>query len=215
MARPLHVLAVVVVVVLMHGSAALAGGCVFFDPGSTTVDNYEPISGEQRAAWIACGTFGVSSLAIGAANASFPRWFNTLDEWKRAQAGFAERFGRRELNVAVSHGVEGGLGAIWGEEPRYVRLGDRSGLWRRVGYSLLIVVAAQRRNGGLAPAWGRYSGNVASKALESISLPSESSGFGETAKRTAEGYLMGNAVGNLLGEFGPDLGSWVKSRFRR
>jgi hypothetical protein len=116
-------------------SDASAQGCVWWDSGSTTVGTYSAITREQRAAWIACGTVGVSSVGIGLANAAVPGWYNTLEDWKRAEAGLAARFGHREADVTVSNRVEAGLGALWGEEPRYVPMGRAShaGVASRLG----------------------------------------------------------------------------------
>jgi hypothetical protein len=198
-------------------SDTAAQGCVWWDPGSTTVGSYSAITSQQRAEWIACGTAGVSSVGIGLINAAVPGWYNTLEDWKKAEAGLPARFGHREADVTVSNGVEAGLGAIWGEEPRYVPMGraDRASVASRLGYALLTVVAAERRDGHLAPAWGRYAGNLASSALDAFWLPADLTGWQHAAVRSTEAMLIGRSVANLWDEFRPDLLAVTARIFRR
>ena len=95
----LRVFALAGVLVASGGvSDAAAQGCVWWDSGSTTLGSYNAITNEQRAKWIACGSAGVSSIGIGLVNAAVPGWYNTLDDWKKAEAGLPARFGHREAD---------------------------------------------------------------------------------------------------------------------
>ena len=71
------------------------------------------------------------------------------------------------------------------------------------------VLLAPRRDGHLAPAWGRYAGNVFNNTIENTWLPPSVTTPGRTALGTAAG-LAGRLGGNLWDEFWPDV--WRRIR---
>ena len=110
--------------------------------------------------------------------------------------------------MAISNTIEGGLGALWGEDPRYI-LSGRHGVWPRARCALKTVFLGQRSNGHLAPAWARHAGNVFNNVIENAWLPPSAITRGQTTLRSANGFL-GRAAGNLWKEFWPD----VRKRFK-
>jgi hypothetical protein len=112
-------------------------------------------------------------------------------------------------DVSISNTIEGGLGAIWGERPDYLRSG-RKGFRPRLGYALKTVFLAYRPDGRLAPAWGRYAGNTVNNLIENTWLPPSVTTARQTALRSANGFL-GRLLGNLWEEFWPD----VRKRLRK
>ncbi|HEX3704702.1 MAG TPA: hypothetical protein VHU82_15335 [Vicinamibacterales bacterium] len=164
---------------------------------------YVPITGLQRIDWIVDGTIGRRSLGVGVLADIWQTGFNVPDEWGRSWDGIGKRYLEREADVAISSTIEAGAGAIWGEDPRYVRSGRR-GLWPRTRYALKTVFLAQRRDGRLAPAWGRYAGNVFNNVIENAWLPPSATTTGQTVVRSVNGFL-GRAGGNLFDEFWPDV----------
>ncbi len=165
--------------------------------------SYVPITGLQRVNWIVAGTIGPRSLAVGVLADAWQTGFNVPEEWGRSWSGVGKRYLEREVDVAISSTIEAGTGAIWSEDPRYIPSGRR-GLWPRVRYALKTVVLAQRPDGHLAPAWGRYAGNVFNNVIENAWLPPSQTTTGQTALRSANGFL-GRAGGNLFDEFWPDV----------
>jgi hypothetical protein len=175
-----------------------------------TADAYEPINGAQRVNWIVDGTIGRRSLfAVGPLATVWQTGFNTPGEWGRGVSGIAKRYAEREADVAISNTLEAGLGALWGEDPRYVPSG-RKGIWPRARYAIKTVVLAQRRDGSLKPAWGRYAGNVVNNLIENTWLPPSMTTGRQTAWRGSLG-LLGRLGGNAWEEFWPD----VVRHFRR
>ena len=65
------------------------------------------------------------------------------------------------------------------------------------------VVLAPRRDGRLAPAWGRFAGNVVNNVIENAWLPPSVTTPAQTALRSVDG-LAGRLIGNLWDEFWPD-----------
>ena len=66
------------------------------------------------------------------------------------------------------------------------------------------MVLAQRRDGSLKPAWGRYAGNVLNNLIENTWLPPSITTGGQTAWRSGLG-LLGRLGGNAWEEFWPDV----------
>jgi hypothetical protein len=177
---------------------------------SLTADAYVPITGEQRVDWIVDGTIGRQSLLlVGPLATIWSTGFNTPSEWGRTWSGAAKRYAEREADVAISNTIEAGVGALWGEDPRYIPSG-RKGIWPRARYAIKTVVLAQRPDGSLKPAWGRYAGNVFNNLIENAWLPPSVTTPGQTAWRSGLG-LLGRLGGNAWEEFWPD----VRKRFRK
>jgi hypothetical protein len=169
-----------------------------------TAANYVPITTRERVDWIVGGTIGVRSLTVvGPLAAGWLTAFNSPEEWGRTWKGVGQRYAEREADVAISNTLEGGLGALWGEDPRYIRSG-RKGIWPRARYAIKTVLLAQRPDGTLKPAWGRFAGNTLNNVIENAWLPPSVTTPGQTALRSASG-LLGRLVGNLWDEFWPDV----------
>ena len=176
-----------------------------------TADTYAPITGPQRVDWIVDGTIGRRSLTlIGPLATVWQTGFNTPEEWGRGLSGIAKRYAQREADVAISNTIEAGLGAIWGEDPRYIRSG-RKGIWPRARYAMKTVFLAQGRDGMLRPAWGRYAGNTLNNVIENAWLPPSMTTPGQTALRSGMGFL-GRLGGNAWEEFFPDVIRYFKNR---
>jgi len=155
------------------------------------------------------GTVGPRSLiVVGPLSAAWSTALNSPEEWGQSWSGFGKRYLQREADVAISNTIEAGLGAIWGEDPRFVP-SNRRGIWPRARFAMKTVVLAPRRDGRLAPAWGRYGGTVFNNLIENTWLPPSVTTPGQTALAMAAG-LAGRLGGNLWDEFWPDV--WRRIR---
>jgi hypothetical protein len=179
-------------------------------PTAITAASYVPVDPAQRMTWIIDGTIGPRSLFIvGPLATAWETGFNMPSEWQRSWSGFGKRYAQREADVAISNTIEAGLGAIWGEDPRYIPSGRR-GIGPRARYAIKTTFLAQRRDGRLAPAWGRYAGNVVNNLIENTWLPPSATRPGQTVLRSAFG-LLSRLGGNAWEEFWPD----VRRRFKK
>jgi hypothetical protein len=168
-----------------------------------------PITAGQRVYWVVDGTVGLRSLlAVGPYSAAWFTAWNTPEEWGRTWSGFGKRYLQREADVAISSSMEAGLGAIWGEDPRFVP-SRRHGIWPRARFAMKTAFLAPRRDGHLAPAWGRYASNVFNNVIENTWLPPSVTTPGQTAYRSAAG-MGGRVVGNLWDEFWPDAWKYLR-----
>jgi hypothetical protein len=129
--------------------------------------------------------------------------------WGGSWSGFGKRFASREAQMTISNALEAGIGAAWGEDPRYLRSG-RAGVWSRTGYAAKTVFVAHRRDGRLAPAWARYVGGIGGNLVANTWLPPSSTTASHSVRRIGNGYL-GRFVSNLWTEFWPD----VRNRFTK
>jgi hypothetical protein len=180
-------------------------------PTAVTADAYVPITTAQRVDWIVDGTIGRRSLTIiGPLATVWQTGFNTPEEWGRGASGIAKRYAEREADVAISNTIEAGLGALWGEEPRYIASG-RKGIWPRARYALKTSVLAQGRDGRLRPAWGRYAGNTLNNLIENSWLPPSMTTGTQTAVRCGMGFVT-RMGGNLWEEFWPDIARRFKKK---
>jgi hypothetical protein len=178
--------------------------CQAAEPAEVSADAYVPITGAQRVNWIVDGVIGRKSLmVVGPLAAIWQTGWNTPEEWGRSPSGFAKRYGERLADVAISNSIEGGLGALWGEEPRYIQ-SARKGLWPRVRYALKTSVVTQGRDGRLRPAWARYAGNTLNNVIENAWLPPSQTTATMTAVRSGMGFVT-RMGGNLWEEFWPDV----------
>ena len=105
--------------------------------------------------------------------------------------------------MTISNAIESGLGAAWGEDPRYFRSG-RTGVWVRVRYAAKTVFVARRRDGHVAPAWARYAGGIGSNLVANTWLPPSATTASQNVRRIGNGFL-GRFVSNLWLEFWPDV----------
>jgi hypothetical protein len=166
------------------------------------VPERRPITAAERRQWVLDAVFAPDSLASAMATSA---WHSALDaprEWD-GPAGFGQRVLAAQADTAISKSVEAGLGALWGEDPRRTSSGRR-GTGARFAYALETVVLAPRRDGHLAPAWGRFAGIAVSSTVQNAWLPSRLTTPKETFGRMA-GTLAARLAVNLLTEFGPDL----------
>ena len=182
-------------------------------PAADTEKAPAPINGIERINWIVEGMLGPRSLAVGAIASTWQTSWRIPDEWSRSAFGFRERYLEREADVAISNTIEAGLGALWGEDPRYIRA-PRGSARSRAAHAIKTVVLAPRADGQLKPAWGRFAGNVFNNVIENAWLPPSMTTPGQTALRSANG-LLGRLAGNLWDEFWPDIRTRLGHRVRR
>ena len=125
---------------------------------------YRGITGKQRVRWSVKGTIGLESLGLGILTAGQATAQNDPHEYGPHWDGFGKRYGMRLTGVATEHAMEAGLGALWGEDPRYFRSDD--GAYReRIKHVIVSTFAAYQADGHFGPTDAR------SQCREAISSP--------------------------------------------
>jgi hypothetical protein len=175
----------------------------FDGASSSSSDARQPITAKQRIDWVVKGTIGPESMAGGLFSAGWGTLFNSPREYGPGWQGFGERYGMRLTGIATSNIMEAGLGAIWGEDPRYVR--DAGAPFKnRLGHAVKMTFMAQNRNGDLMPAYSRFMAIPASNFLSNSWRADSDATVDRAAIRTGLGFL-GRMGGNTFKEFWPDV----------
>ena len=164
---------------------------------------YQPITGKERVAWAAVESFGPESLLVGTLTAGIGTGRDSPEEYGPHWDGFAKRYGMRFTGIAASNTIEAGLGAIWGEDPRYVRNPDLP-FKKRLGNVFLLSFAARNRQGNLRPAYARYIAIPGNNFLSNTWRVSSESTTSAALTRTGYGVLS-EVASNAWNEFWPDV----------
>jgi hypothetical protein len=174
------------------------------DPSVTAPNDVPPpITGIGRLDWAVKSTIGPASLWTGVLNSTWGTAFNHPREYGESFEGFAKRYGLRLTGVAASNVTEAGLGALWGEDPRYHR--DRAEAFRsRFHRTLKMTFLSETRDGRLTPAYARYIAIAGTNVLSDAWRPNSDRGPVNTIDRIGMGF-GGRLLGNMWEEFWPDV----------
>jgi hypothetical protein len=180
-------------------SRQLLPGTLASSSSSSSSDALQPINGRERIQWAVRRTIGTGALVSAAWGTLFdvPREYGT--HWQ----GFGERYGTRLATLGVSNTMEAGLGAIWGEDPRYVR-DPGAPFNNRVGHAIKMTFMAENRDGGLMPAYARFVAIPSSNFLSNAWRPDSDDTLGRASVRTGLRFL-GRMGSNTFQEFWPDV----------
>ncbi len=184
-------------------SDADASSSAFNAASSSSSDARQPITARQRVEWVAKGTIGPEGLAGELFGAGWDTLFNQPKTYGPHWEGFGDRVGMSIAGNAVSNTMEAGLGAIWGEDPRYTRdTDDRFG--HRLGHVVKMTFMAQNRDGQVIPAYARFIAIPGSNFLSNAWRAPGDDEAGNAAVRTGLGFL-GRMGSNTFDEFWPDV----------
>jgi hypothetical protein len=157
----------------------------------------------QRLTWFDTKTFGISNLGGSIPGAALQTIRDRPHEAGPHWEGFAERYGVSVSTNAVSNGLEAGLGAIWGEDPRYLRDGARVPFKSRLGHIVKWTVVAPGRGGELRPAYARFIAYAGSSFMSNAWREPSDTTTEHSLDRIAFG-LLGRMGSNTFDEFWPD-----------
>jgi hypothetical protein len=166
-----------------------------------------PITGGGRFEWAIMNTINLPSFGAGLISSGLGTYNNQPHEYGTSLKGFEKRFGIRLTGVAVSNTMEAGLGAVWGEDPRYPRAAGQP-FGQRIGHVVKMTFLAPNQDGGIRPAYARYAAIAGSNTISNAWRADSDRTFDHTAIRIGFGFL-GRMTSNTFFEFWPDL----KERF--
>jgi hypothetical protein len=172
-------------------------------PTAPPINAPAPITGKERLDWAVKSTIGPGSLMTGVVEAEWGTLFNRPKEYGEGINGTGKRFGLRLSSVGTSNLLEAGLGAIWGEDPRY-RVGHVDTARGHLSHAWKMTFLADRVDGTVAPAYARYIAYAASNAVSEAWRPDSQRTVGNTTLRIGERFA-GRLVGNIFKEYWPSL----------
>jgi hypothetical protein len=174
---------------------------------SLSIKPYHSIDGRQRVKWFVGSTVGLETLTIGLFSAGFGTARDNPKEYGGSWVGFGKRYGMRLTGVSTGNAMEAGLGALWGEDPRYFRT-YRQALKGRLRSVVIMTFLAHGRDGQLMPAYARYISTPGNNFLSNSWRPDSEANTRSALLRTGWGFLglMGK---NTFTELWPDLRRYV------
>jgi hypothetical protein len=164
---------------------------------------YEPITGEQRLKWFANASLGPSSLLTGAASAGIDTLRNDPREYGPHWGGFGQRYGFRLVNRTVSSGMEVGVGALWGEDPRYHRVPEKP-TGARIRNIVRLTFVTHNRAGNEMPAYARFLAVPSAAFLSNTWRPDSTNSTSDALNRIGVSFAT-QMLSNAFNEFWPDV----------
>ena len=165
--------------------------------------SYVPITPRQRLHWLLADTMGPAHLGAGVFTAAIGTALDRPKEYGPGWPGFGKRYGIRLTGTATGNVIEAGVGALWGEDPRYFRAPEKS-FGARVGHVIKQTFLARRRDGKSAPAYARFIAIPGNNFLSNTWRADSEADNPHAAVRTLEGFA-GRMAGNAFREFWPDV----------
>ncbi len=164
---------------------------------------FAAVTSWQRMKWFDEKTFGVSNLGGSIPGAAWRTFRDRPVEAGTHWKGFGERYGVAVSTTAVSNAMEAGLGAIWGEDPRYRRDGAALSFKSRLGHVVKWTVVAPNRNGELRPAYARFLAFSGSSFVSNAWREPSDTDAEHSLGRIGFAFL-GRMGSNAFDEFWPD-----------
>lgn len=160
------------------------------------------MTGSERMKWLVNSTVGPETLMVGVMSAGLSTARNRPEEYGTSWDGFGKRYGMRLTGIATSNVMEAGLGAAWGEDPRYTRDGGPFG--GRVKHIIAMTFLDHGREGQVMPAYARFIAIPGSNFLSNTWRADSEATTQGALIRTGWGFagVMGK---NAFLEFWPDV----------
>ncbi len=180
------------------------------DPTALPVGPLSPSRASTRWQWFAVST-ARSSVAGSLFSATWGEMVKSPPEYARTWEGFGLRYRNSIAGVTISNGIEASLGAVWGEDPRYVPYGGGLRDWKqKAAHSIKYTFLARDANGRTLPAYARWAGNAGSNLISNSWRPPSETDVTGTLLRIGYGFA-GRLTSNAVQEFLPTL----RRAFRR
>jgi hypothetical protein len=158
---------------------------------------------EDRFKWVVLATVGPKNLAAGVVVAGIQTWRNDPEEYAPHWDGFAKRYGARLAIGGTINAMEAGVGALWGEDPRYFRAAGQP-FKRRVGHIFKMAFVARNRAGKVHPAYARFIAVPSGLIVSNTWRPDSPMTVGHVSWQIGISFLN-RIVSNAFSEFVPDI----------
>jgi hypothetical protein len=135
-------------------------------------------------------------------SAGISTWRDDPAEYGQTWGGFGKRYGMRLTGVSTSNAMEAGLGALWGEDPRFSRI-EGGSIREQAVHVIRMTFVARYADGALRPAYARFAATTGSSFLSNTWRPQEHRSTGDAIGRAAIGIAA--RMGSLaFAQFWPE-----------
>jgi hypothetical protein len=165
---------------------------------------YHALTAQQRLEWFGRATVGAQTMSAGLASSGFSTLMNEPSEYGGAWSGFGQRYGMRLTGIATSNAMEVGLGAIWGEDPRYHRAGPEMSFQARLGHVVKYTFMTYDGDGKVRPAYARFIAYSGSNFISNTWRAQSEANTSSALDRTVLAFT-GEMGSNTFEEFWPDF----------
>ena len=195
-------------IMALSGSTVLAQNAAL-EPDSAPVSTASSASLtlSARYQWAARSSVNTPKLAGFAISSAISTLGNHPEEYGPHWEGFGKRLGMRLASSATGTMMEASIGALWDEDPRYVRAAGQP-LKKRLAHVAKMTVLARNRNGDLMPAYARYI-SVPANSYMTNAWRADSEADGRHAAIRIPMAFLSRAIGNTFTEFWPDATKWL------
>jgi hypothetical protein len=169
-----------------------------------TTSDYKPITLKGRVKWWLRATVGPTSLLDGVFVAGAETGLKHPPQWGSGWEGFGRRYAVRMSGIGLSNAIEGSVGAAWGEDPRYFRVGRQGTFGSRIGHVVASTFTDKFRDGGYRPAVARFIAIPSSNVISNTWRPAGDNSGGDIGFRIGLGFA-GKMGSNAFKEFWPDI----------
>ena len=170
---------------------------------SSSSDAKGPITGKERIQWVVKNSLGPEGLAGEVVGAGLGTLVNSPKVYGTHWEGFGDRLGMSVAGNLTSDTMEAGLGAAWGEDPRYRRdPGDSFG--HRLGHAAKMTFMAENRDGEAMLAYARFIAIPGSNFVSNAWRAPGDDTVNRATIRTGLGFLD-RFGSNVFDEFWPDV----------
>jgi len=196
-------------VLKVAGAGVLAGVLLAAQPAADTKSSFTinpaatTLTAGDRFKWVVLATVGPKNLAASAIVAGIQTWGNDPQEYGPHWDGFGKRYGARLGTGGTINAMEAGVGALWGEDPRYLRAAGQP-FKSRVGHIFKMAFVARDRSGQLRPAYARFIAVPSGLVVSNTWRPDSSITAGHVSWQVGMSFLN-RIVSNTFSEFVPDI----------
>jgi hypothetical protein len=165
--------------------------------------SYQPMTLGQRYKWVAKSSISPRRMAGFLVTSAMATAGNAPREYGTHWDGFAKRIGIRASSSATGMMMEASLGALWGEDPRYMRATGQP-LKARLLNIVKMTFMARDPEGKLVPAYARY---IAVPGNSFLTNTWRADSHATTPRALARIPLTfgTRAISNSISEFWPDI----------
>ncbi len=208
------VLSMLVIPILPASAQAEAGGAfsgggkatAVVPPGAGNIPS-EPLTLSRRYRWVAANSLSPVRFAGYSISSAISTATNEPPAYGPHWDGWGKRIGLRAAGGATGSMLEASIGALWDEDPRYVRAAGQP-FAKRLAHVAALTFLARDAHGRLMPAYARYISVPANSELSNAWRPDSETNAHHTLVRIPMSFLS-RAIGNAFSEFWPDATKWL------